>query len=387
MVYVKYLLAAIRRHGGLRATLITSTNSYADPVVTEILNEFNGLLSVQTVEISMLTSLLDLVHPRLAKQFEFFRILRNVINNILAHTSIDYVFLPFLDDYFLYSLAAHSWPFPRLPFGGISIRPRFHLREMGVAAPWSIRDWIEKTAYRNLIRTQGLDRLFSIDPYLAPYFDSKKIVTVCDPSNILNVTPAHIDFGFPTDAIVLLTYGYLDSRKAIDRLMSAMLDSSLNPRLTLFLAGLQSADVSLLMTGDVAIKLREQGRLVEVNRHFTDAEEAAAFLRADIVWNYYPHNYCSSGALVRAGQLSLPVIATREGLVGDIVSKLNMGITVPEDDDEGLVKALFRLGQDSLLRSELGRGGFEYFSKATAEAFGDKIIKNIINTITYSSFG
>ena len=382
MVYVRYLLRAMERRGGLRAILVTSLESQSDPYVIAMTTEFGELLSIVTIEFPILASgLLRFIHARLAKQAATFRVLRSVVERLLSQTSVDYVFVPFLDDYCLFPMALKRWPFRRLPWGGIAIRPRFHLHNMGAKVPTRWEDLIEKFAYHRLLRNRGLDRLFSIDPYLEPYFRDDKIASVPDPSDIFSVAPTHMQFGLPSDAVVLLVYGYLDVRKAIDRLMRAMLDARVDTRLMLLLAGLQCPELSAFLTSDVAQVLRAQRRLVEINRHISDVEEAAAFRRANIVWSYYPHNYCSSGALVRAGQSSRPVIATREGLVGLIVGELGMGVTVAEDDDEGLVMALVRLGNDAMLRAELGKAGFKHFSKATAEAFGDRIVAQIAHVL------
>jgi glycosyltransferase involved in cell wall biosynthesis len=136
-----------------------------------------------------------------------------------------------------------------------------------------------------------------------------------------------------------------------------------------------------LLRGAEGRRLQQQGRLIKVNRFVSDGEEAAAFQRADIIWAYYPKSYCSSGAMVRAGQASLPVIATREGLVGHTVSMLGMGLTAPENDEDELTLVLVRLGSDAATREKLGKAGFEHFSQYTAEAFGNSIVEQVSKAI------
>ncbi len=384
MIYVHYLLRSMARRGGMRAILATTPESQADRYVAQMVREFSSLLLIETVELTQnKNKILHLIHPQLNKQVVLFNILQNLVKRVSQRISIDYVFIPFLDDYCLFPMVWHARPFRRIPWGGILIRPRFHLRRIGADVPSRWEDLIERFAYRQLLRNKGLDTIFTIDPYLEHYIRSGKLKSVPDPSDILSITPEYSQFGLNSNSVVLLVYGYLDHRKAVDRLLLAMSDERIPKNLTLLLAGKQSSEFTQMMCGEPAQKIRAQGRLIEINRHISENEEASAFRRADMVWNYYPGSYCSSGALVRAGQSSRPVLATREGLVGLTVRDLKMGVTVGEYDDEGLVSALAHLATNSKLRSDLGNAGFEHFSKATPQAFGDPIVDRISDVLRH----
>ncbi|MDO9106962.1 MAG: glycosyltransferase family 4 protein [Methylovulum sp.] len=382
MIYVRYLLRALNRHGGFRAILAVSEASLVHPQVTEMIDEFGEsliLVAVTLPEISQ--NMFSRIHPMLAKQFAFFGVLQRLISSWKGDLKIDYVFVPFLDDYCLLPLALRDRPFGKIPWGGIVISPRHHLRQLGVILPWRWQDYVEQLAYRQLWRKKALDQVFCIDPYFEQFYPNAKLDSVPDPSDLLFVAPQDTCFGIKQDAVVLLVYGYIDQRKAIDRLLEAMTDERIPDSLTLLLVGKQDPPLRPLLESEVAQYLRTVGRLIEINRIVSDSEEAAAFRRTDVVWNYYPRNYCSSGALVRAGQSSRPVLATREGVVGRTVADLGMGLLVGEDDREGLILALVRFSSDAELREKLGKAGFEHFAKASAAAFGDPIIAHIAQTL------
>lgn len=388
MVYVRYLLTSIREHGEWKVILATSVDSSIDPYVVELSLEFGSILDLQPIEFPTPSkSFLQFIHHRLAKQESSYKVLISLIRELLSYRSVDYVLIPFLDDYTLFPMSVKTWPFDNLPWSGISIRPRFHLKKMGAIVPSRIEDIIEKFSYRRILRNRGLDCLFTIDPYLQRFFGSDKIKHVPDPADISSVTPSRLPVDVPSDAVVLLVYGYLDLRKALDRLINAFLDPRVGSRIVLLLAGVQNKELNNQLCSRNACILRREKRLIEINRHITDAEEAALFKRADIVWCYFPMNYCSSGALVRAGQTSRPVIATREGLVGLIVRELKMGIPVSEFDDEELVLALIKLECDAALRRSLGTAGYDFFSNFTIRAFGNPIIRRIAKYFDVDSLG
>lgn len=382
MVYVRYLLRALMRRGGLKATLAVSKASRMAPQVVEMVEEFGAALNIVTVNFpDSSQNMLSWINPMLAKQTTYLGVLVDLVASRVRELRIDYVFIPFLDDYCLFPIALRDHPFGNIPWGGIVIRPRHHLRRMGVILPWRWQDFAEYLAYRLLWRKKVLDKVFCIDPYLGQFYPNAKLDSVRDPSDMLSVVPDDICFGIKQDAVVLMVYGYIDHRKAIDRLLKAMTDERIPVCLTLLLVGQQDRQLRPLLESEAARSLRDVGRLIEIKRVVTDSEEAAAFRRADVVWNYYPRNYCSSGALVRAGQASRPVLATREGVVGRTVFDLGMGLIVGEEDHEGLILALVRFASDPVLREKLGQAGFEHFAKATATAFGDPIIAHISKTL------
>lgn len=374
MVYVRYIVAAMARHHGLRATLVTSARGRAAPAVQAMEADPALPVSVMTIDDPVPRRRIP---RKLQRQFGYTAALRRTVRSLAARDPVDHVLIPFLDDFALLPFAVQRTPFGTTRWSGIAIRPRFHLAAAGGRVPHRASDRVEGWAYRRLLGSPTLDTMFSIDPYLAPQLGDPRVVTVVDPADI-TALPADRTW-LPVDdaAVVLLVYGYIDGRKAIDRLLRIASDPRMPRALTVALVGTQDAGMAPVLSGPDAGRLRAEGRLVEVARHVSDAEEASAFARADIVWAYYPGSYCSSGAMVRAGQMERPVMATGEGLIGWLTQQHGSGLTAPEADDEALLQALIRLAGDATLRRTLGAAGRGYFAGHDSAAFGDCIVQRL----------
>uniref|UniRef100_UPI0015762E1D glycosyltransferase n=1 Tax=Sphingomonas bacterium TaxID=1895847 RepID=UPI0015762E1D len=369
LVYVRYILEAIARAGGMRATLVTSRR-VQELDWTALRARLGDRLAFHVVDEAPVPFGLRWLPAKLALQFARCRQLRAAVR---ALGTVDHVFVPFVDDYCLFPFAWRPRPFGRTPWSGIAVRPRFHLAGTGAQVPPRKEDRVEAWAYRRLLRDRSLATLFSIDPYIASALGDPRVVAVCDPADIADERADREWLPAAPDAVVLLVYGYVDHRKAIDRLLAVAADPRMPAALTVALVGAQDAGMAPVLRGRDAGALRARGRLIEVARRVSDAEEAAAFARADIVWGYYPGNYCSSGAMVRAGLMERPLMATQEGLVGLLTRQSGSGLTAPEADDEALLEGLSQLAGDAGLRARLGQAGRRRFAASTGAAFGDRI--------------
>lgn len=378
MVFVRYILEAIARRGGIRATLILGSGASQAVQVDAMRDAFGALLTIhEAPDPDPVRGPLAL-SGKLARQFGHARQLRQAVTMLHAQGRVDHVHIPFADDYALFPFAVRRRPFGGIAWSGIAIRPRFHLARTGAIVPSRSEDHVEAWAYRQLLRSATLQTLFSIDPFLASRIDDPRIVTLCDPADITDKTPQQGWLPVKDDATVLLAYGYVDHRKAIDRLLRCAATPNVPRSLVIALVGVQDPAMRDVLAGPEATLLRAQGRLIEVPRHVTDVEEASAFARADIVWCYYPGSYCSSGAMVRAGQMGKPLLAAAEGLIGHLARHHDIGLTAPECDDHALTEQLTRIAGEPALRARLGAAGARYFATATGQAFGDRILAHIV---------
>ena len=379
MVFVRYVVEALARHGGLRATLVTSPRGQASRWLAAIGDDLRRHLSIHVVD-EPAASAWRVLPAKLARQFAHTRLLQSAVRAVEKRDVVDHVFIPFVDDYCLFPFATIRRPFGAIPWSGIAVRPRFHLAKAGAQVPPRRADRVEQWAYRGLLRSPTMQTLFCIDPCFAPAMGDPRVVTVDDPADIADHAGNGAWLPVADDAVVLLAYGYIDHRKAIGRLLKIVADPRMPKSLVLALVGIQDAGMQPVLRGPVAEGLRAEGRLIETVRHVTEAEEASAFMRADIIWGYYPGSYCSSGAMVRAGQMGRPLMAGREGLVGYLTHAHGFGLTAGEHDDEAVLRQLARLATTPNLRHELGEAGRRHFADATGAAFGDRIIRNLMGS-------
>lgn len=376
MVFVRYILDAAARAGGIRVTLVTSQRAAAIDWVAAMRTGSEHWLSFHLAEDAVPVGSLRYLPTKFARQAAHARTLRRVVARIGVDDPVDHVLIPFLDDYCLFPFAWTRRPFGSIRWSGLAVRPRFHLAGAGAMVPRRKEDAIEAMAYRRMLDHQTLGTLFSIDPLFASAFDTR-VRTVGDPGDIAAEEPGHGWLPVGDDAVVILAYGHIDRRKAVDRLLASAADSRMPASLTVALVGEQAAGMDMILDGPDARMLQAAGRLIRVARRVSDAEEAAAFARADIIWGYYPGNYCSSGAMVRAGQMARPLLTTREGLAGFLTRESGSGLTAPENDAHAVTHQLERLAHDAALRASLGAAGFRRFAADTGAAFGDRIIAGL----------
>jgi len=383
-VYVRYLLESLERHGGIQVTWAVLKDEKNHPQIREPAIRFAEMLRIEEISFPDAgRGLLGVLHPLLEKQFRYIRALKRFVD---AHEegTFDYVFVPFIDDYGLAPLAFSKRPFAGLPWGGIVIGPRFHSGVMGYA-PRRLIDGIERALYALLFSAGGdLHEVFTIDPYFQKFCANPRLHYVPDPAARELAAPIQSLGGIDiseTDAAILV-YGNLDHRKGIPDLLKAMADPRIPEQAKLLLVGLQHESLRSLLDQPFPRMLRAKGRLIELNRVVSDAEEAAAFHTAKIVWIYYPGSYGPSGVLVRAGHASKPVICTQQGYCGRIVAETGMGINVDDGNTEGITRALVSLLADGRMRQSMGKSGFEYFSKSSPAAFADPIVSAIAERIS-----
>lgn len=117
---------------------------------------------------------------------------------------------------------------------------------------------------------------------------------------------------------------------------------------------------SLGLTNEVAYLGRKYGR-----------EKASAFSVADVfAFPTFYHNETFGLVNLEAMQYRLPVVATPEGGIPDVVVDGETGYLVPQRNAEALANALEKLIRDPDLRRQMGEAGRNRYQKHfTAEAF------------------
>jgi glycosyltransferase involved in cell wall biosynthesis len=346
-----------------------------DPQVLALEAQFESILRIISIDIPpAMRNILGFFHPRLEKQFRYVRLIERLIA-AAEGAAYEYVLIPFIDDYCLAPLAVLSSPFCGLPWGGIIIRPRFHLGILGYA-PGRRIDFVERVLYARLFRTgTTLQEVFAIDPFFVNFMCDPRLRYIPDPAEM---NTSALTKGDRTSVDTILVYGHLDERKGIPELLRAIADPRVPKNIKLLFVGVQNEFVRSLLNQAFPNALRQEGRLREWDRVVTEAEEIEAFRAAEVVWTFYPGNYGPSGVLVRAGQASKPVICTQAGYCGRVVTETGMGIAVPEGDLGGLVNALVHLFSNENVRRSMGRAGRDHFSKFTPARFADPIVEAIV---------
>jgi glycosyltransferase involved in cell wall biosynthesis len=276
------------------------------------------------------------------------------------------LFVPFIDHCDKY-IGLFGDPFGGREWSALSLGVKFHDRELGVIRPRRADDPAERVLFRRMLSNRRLKALLTIDPLLPTWVErhiprlAGKMNYAPDPIE-LDDRPSREDarrqLGVGDDEIVVLVYGIIQERNGVGSLIATMLRDDLPRHFSLLLAGPQDEEIRARLGGPEATRLREQGRLREVDRFLSGPDEGAMFLAADIGWLGYVDFYRTSAVLLQFGRARRPVVAAREGTVGWLNRRYGLGIEVDPRDHAANAAALNQLGGDRELAARCADNGY-----------------------------
>jgi glycosyltransferase involved in cell wall biosynthesis len=259
--------------------------------------------------------------------------LRSIIEwNLLVETAKEInasqVLLMYFDYYQMGILIGKKAP---CPVSAIYFRPNFAENDNGIYP--QIKKWM----LSNVLKSGQIQNLFCLVHALVPYMKGQKtqtqIIPICDPTKQFEISKSEIaefknKYKVPTDKQIFLNFGYLDDRKGMEVFIDACA--------TLPIEAL--AKICLLLAGPVPeyyekiieAKLAQVPEL-EVIRcygYLPAREVQICFEISDVVLILYQDFLNMSSVLIRAAMANKPTFATQTGMIGELVSKHNVGITV-----------------------------------------------------------
>ena len=259
--------------------------------------------------------------------------LRSIIEwNLLVETAhsinASQVLLMYFDYYQLGMLIGKKAP---CPVSAIYFRPNFAENDNGIYP--QIKKWMLSKVFKS----GQIQNLFCLVHALVPYMKGQKtetqIIPICDPIKQFQISKSEIaefknKFKVPTDKQIFLNFGYLDDRKGMEVFIDAC---STLPKEAL-------AKICLLLAGPVPeyyekiieAKLAQVPEL-EVIRcygYLPAREVQICFEISDVVLILYQDFLNMSSVLIRAAMANKPTFATQTGMIGELVSKHNVGVTV-----------------------------------------------------------
>ncbi len=254
-------------------------------------------------------------------------------------------------------------------FAGIYLSPMFHYRQCGFSTKRGdrFRALHQKHILWLTARNRHLETIFCADPYsvppLAAMAPGVRVLSLPDPVDLprgrTDISSFKQSLRIEHDRLVLLLFGLLSRRKGIFQTLEALrlLSEQTIGRICLVLAGKipESDRPALLLKVNEISELRRVQIIVRDER-IPEHELDNFFAAADLVLLPYQHHVGDSAVLMRAAAAGVPVLAQDYGLIGQLVRRRNLGITVDTSDPEEIAKALERsvqIGCDALLdRSE-----------------------------------
>lgn len=277
-------------------------------------------------------------------------------------------------------------------FSTIYFRPSFHYDDFEHYKPtWKDRlhQQYEKLLLSLILRHRQLRNLFCLDPFVLKHFDQFKTavrtVYLPDPVQIYN-DPAtateklRSQLGIDASRKVFLLFGNLDGRKGLHQLLEAvsLLSPDVCQQLCLLLVG--SIDSGIESQVQALIANISQSLPVQIiihNQFIAEREIQAYFQLADVILAPYQRHVGMSAILVRAAAAQKPVLSSDYGLMGEIVRRYQLGITV-----DSTVPAAIAQGLTQFLLESPDRFGDRTQMRAFAEQnSADKFAEVIFNCL------
>jgi glycosyltransferase involved in cell wall biosynthesis len=387
MSHVHHLLAGMSRlNNNPRITLLTTAEALSHESSRALLADFSDTVTVR------------IARPVL-EGHRWFRALGSFYERQWRHAEmfargfgeiggddVDLVVLSHLESIGLLHLALRRRLFGGKPWVTVPHGIRFHYRSSGVAGPFQVQDILQRGLFWWVMRDRTLVCLGTSDRYLARAVRDPRVLFCPDPNaapKLSEKQEARAAYGIRPETCLILVFGYIDRRKCVDVLLESVARVVPDQDLTVLLAGAQDGgQLDCVMRGAAARRLRDLGRLVEINRFIDYRREIDPMSAADIVWVFYERRLVTGSAvLTQAGQARLPVIARRQGLVGRVVEENRLGLALSSDHPDIVAAALTRLARDPDLRRTLGQNGADTFAGNTPENFARGIVQVIGRTL------
>lgn len=283
---------------------------------------------------------------RLYRNFQEWNILCKYANRLHA----DHCLIMYFDTYQLpLSLGA------KVPcsFSGIYFRPTFHYPQLtNYDESWKnrIQQWREKITITRTLANPKLEKLFSLDPLAIPHLNQfkggEKAVYLPDPVKIAKPSNKILNdclhrLKIDSERRVFLLFGALTSRKGIYQLLEAV--SSLSKELCQKLCILLVGECSI--ADQINQKITEicQIQPVQIIQHYQfvpESEVSAYFQLCDVVLAPYQQHVGMSGILLLAAAARKPVLCSNYGLMGEIVRRYELGLTIDSTQPQAIATGL-----------------------------------------------
>jgi glycosyltransferase involved in cell wall biosynthesis len=276
------------------------------------------------------------------------------------------------------------------PFSGIYFRPTFHYDEFSYYEPsWKdrLQQWREKLLLSRILRHPKLQTLFCLDPFavkhLNKFHPNVSAVHLPDPVQLSNSSQfpsktTRASLGIEPDRQVFLLFGALTERKGIYQVLEAILNlpPDLCHKLCLLLVG--ESKIEAQIESKIATVCQTQPvQIIRRYEFIPEQEVQALFQLVDVVLAPYQKHVGMSGILLLAAAAEKPVLSSNYGLMGEMVRRYELGLTVDSTRPSEIAKGLTQFLQKDL-EKVCDRSKMKSFAEQnSAEQFAKVIFENL----------
>lgn len=276
---------------------------------------------------------------------------------------------------------------------GIYFQPKFHYSDFANYLPSlkeRVQQWRDKSLLLRVLHNPHLKILFCLDPFVGDYINkfngSVTAVHLPDPLEILptaecDVVKIRESLGIYPGRQVLLLFGSLTRRKGIQQLLKAisMLPPNLGQKLCLLLLGvphpLEEKSLIESWIGEARRSL-PMIQIIAKYEFIPEPDVCKYFQMADVVLVPYQQQVGTSGILLLAAAAQKPVLSTNYGLIGDLVQRYHLGLTVDSAVPGEIAKGLSQLIESPEQIGDISKMK-SFVEKNTPEEFASIIFQHM----------
>jgi hypothetical protein len=283
----------------------------------------------------------------LLNQIKLYFLIKKTFIEITANYRIDKVFINSID-HFDKALSIFGDPFKKTPFFGMYTLPKFHFSFFKFTNSGRFQ-FISKYLFKRLLNIDNLFKILVNDHFFLKYLKETRFKNL----NKVNFFFHPVEFfkkyskknaykklGLPRQSIPILVYGYLKISKGILQLLQAISDHRVHKKAVVILAGDQDSEIRKILQKKYYNNLVINKKLFIYEGFQNDKQESILLSAAKIVWVGYRNILFTSGILHQAAVNNIPVIATSQGVIGNLTLKYNLGLRVNVDRKNSIIKSI-----------------------------------------------
>ncbi len=242
------------------------------------------------------------------------------------------------------------------PFSIIYFRPTYHYKKLSNYQPsWKekFRATRKKWLMARILKLSKLVRVYSLDTlaidYMKQHFKTNASIEFLPdsfaiaPVSTVCVDSLRSELGIDKSRMIFCLAGVLDRRKGVRELLEAAMaiPESEGKRTCVLLVGkLQPNQEQEILA---LLKQMKQSSAIQVllhNEFVPDTEIQKYYELSDVILTTYQKHMGSSSALIRAALAKRPVLSSDYGLMGDVVRRRQLGLTIDTTQPEEIVRGI-----------------------------------------------
>ena len=278
------------------------------------------------------------------------------------------------------------------PFSGIYFRPTFHYDSFSNYQPvWQdrLQQARERLTLSRILAHPQLKNIFCLDPFAIKYIKQFKsqveVVYLPDPVKVEQFFDSDLcliepELKIESNRKVFLLFGAMSGRKGIYPLLDAVaeLPSDICQTICLLLVGkTNAADRAKIEHRLQAIKKAKPVQTIARYDFVPESNISCYFQIADVILAPYQKHVGMSGILLMAAAAGKPVLSSNYGLMGEIVRRNKLGLTIDSTRPSKIAQGLIQCLQQSF--SQLGDRSkmYDFAQQNSTENYAQAIFNHL----------